>query len=114
MSNIIVLIDVACMHDYKDRIYDIIKNINDLIIIQNHDDNYFILKNIKFTEFMKISMKISDITDYYQGYFINYDGNDFGIYKNDIISFAKIENGHLTTDKLKEDYEYFIHMINRK
>ena len=114
MSNVRVLIDVACMYEYKDRIYDIIKNINDLITVQNHDDNYFILKNIKFTEFMKISMKISDITDYYQGYFINYDGNDFGTYKNDIISFAKIENGHLTTDKLKEDYEYFIHIINRK
>lgn len=114
MGKIRVLIDVACMYEYKDKICNIIKNIKDSIIIQNHDDNYLILENIEFIEFMKISMKISDITDYYQGYFINYDGNDFGTYKNDIISFAKIENGHLTTDKLKEDYEYFIHIINRK
>ena len=114
MGKIRVLIDVACMYEYKYKICDIIKNIKDSIIIQNHDDNYLILENIEFIDFMKISMMISDITEYYQGYFINYKCNDFATYKNDIINFAKIKDGHLTTDKLKEDYEYFIHIINQK
>ena len=45
---------------------------------------------------------------------MNYISGSFSIYKNNVIDFAIIENDRTTTDKLKEDYEYYSQLLKQK
>lgn len=114
MNSIKVILEVGCLYHYKNDVCDIIEDVSKSIKITNHDDSYLLLEDIDFEKFMLICMKVNDLTEYFQGYYMNYISGSFSIYKNNVIDFAIIENDRTTTDKLKEDYEYYSQLLKQK
>ena len=98
MNGIKVILEVGCLYHYKNDVCDIIEDISKSIKITNHDDSYLLLEDIDFEKFMLISMKVNDLTEYFQGYYMNYISGSF----------------RTTTDKLKEDYEYYSQLLKQK